>query len=178
MIFETYAGGNNGGWNALDKGFVSDEHGMLTDGYCLTGRIDYAVASNLNVWFSYLWAHRLEKAGTYFGQYQSSGSLVAGSIPNLVEFYQEAGRSFEVGDNYVSNGWLGEEFNLGVDWKLLEGLTLTCRYGKWRPGPWFVEAYQAITVERQGEQTEVKTTGVLLERNSIHGIKSSMVIEF
>jgi hypothetical protein len=54
LMFDTYAGGNNGGWNGTDVTFVSDDTGMMTDAYCFAGRLDYAVASNLNVYGSYI----------------------------------------------------------------------------------------------------------------------------
>ncbi len=175
LMFYTYAGGNNGGWNVMDFTFVADEHGMMTDGYCFAGRLDYALASNLNLWASYIWAHRLERAGTFFGQYQSSGSLAAGSIPNLREFYAKAGRSFGTGNDYVSNGFVGWEMNFGTDWKLLENLTFKTRYSYWQPGDWFKEAYQAVVVTAGGEAT---TTGVLYSRDPIHAVQTSLSIEF
>jgi hypothetical protein len=175
LMFDTYAGGNNGGWNAMDFTFVADEHGMMTDAYCFAGRLDYALASNLNLWASYIWAHRLERAGTFFGQYQSSGSLAAGSIPNLQEFYAKAGRSFGTANDYVSNGFIGWEMNFGTDWQLLENFTFKTRYSYWQPGDWFKEAYQAVVVTAGGEAL---TTGVLYSRDPIHAVQTSLSIEF
>lgn len=175
LMFTTYAGGNNGGWNALDTATVADDHGMMTDAFCFAGRLDYAPASNLNVWGSYLWAHRLERVGTYFGQYQASGSLAAGSIPNLKRFYFKAGRSFGRNHDYVSNGFIGEEINCGIDWKLLEGLTFRTRYSRWQPGEWFREAYQSVVIAEDGK---VITTGVLDTRSAIHAFQASATIDF
>lgn len=175
LMFTTYAGGNNGGWNALDITAVADDHGMMSDAFCFAGRLDHAVASNLNVWGSYIWAHRLERAGTYLGQYQSSGSLAAGSIPNLRSFYARAGRSFGTSNDYISNGFIGEELNCGIDWKLLEGLTFEARYSRWQPGEWFREAYQSVVVA--GDGTAV-TTGVLDTRDAIHAIQTSFTVNF
>ncbi len=175
LMFNTYAGGNNGGWNALDYGFVADEHGMMTDAYCFGGRLDQALASNLNVWASYIWAHRLERAGAYFGQYQASGSLAAGSIPNLRSFYRHAGRSFGTGHDYVSDGFIGWETNVGIEWKLLEGLTYSLRYSYWAPGQWFREAYQSVTFDGAGTQM---TTGVLESRDAIQAFQASLIMEF
>ena len=176
LMFNTFAGGNNGGWNALDFGLVADEHGMMADAYCFAGRLDFAVASNLALWASCMWAHRLERYGTYLGQYQSSGSLAAGSIPNLGGFYSSAGRTFGVGADYVSDGFLGWEANLGIDWKLLEGFALMGRYAYWQPGRWFREAYQAVVVQPGGGP--VNRTGVLESRDAIHALTASFLIDF
>ncbi len=175
LMFRTYAGGNNGGWNALDFGLTADDHGMMADAYCFAGRLDCALASNLNLWGSYLWAHRLERFGTYMGLYQSSGSLAAGSIPNLSSFYLAAGRPFGEGADYVSNGFIGWEADLGMDWKLLEGFTFKGRYAYWEPGDWFAETYQSVVVEPGGSVT---TTGVLESRDAIHALEASFFIDF
>ncbi len=74
LMFNTFAGGNNGGWNSTDVTFVSDEHGMMSDAYAYAARLDYAVASNLNVYGSYIWAHRLERAGFLNGLIRDTGN--------------------------------------------------------------------------------------------------------
>ncbi|MEJ2718037.1 MAG: hypothetical protein P8182_13015 [Deltaproteobacteria bacterium] len=175
LMFQTYAGGNNGGWNAMDFTFVADDHGMMTDAYCFAGRLDCAIASNLDLWVSYIWAHRLERAGTYFGEYQSSGSLAAGSIPNLQRFYANDGRSFGTGNDYVSNGFIGWEMDCGTHWKLLENLIFQARYSYWQPGDWFKEAYQAVVVTPGGV---AENAGVLHSRDPIQAVQTSMLIEF
>ncbi len=174
LMFNTYAGGNNGGWNAMDFTYVGDEHGMMSDGYCLAGRIDFALAANLNLWSSFIWAHRLERAGTYFGQYQSSGSLASGSIPNLEKFYANAGRSFGTGNDYISDGFIGWELNAGTDWELLENVVFRFRYSLWKPGDYFKEAFQSVVLGADGV---VHTTGVLPERDAIHAIQSSIFVQ-
>ena len=65
LMFNTYGGGNDAFSGPL---MPADGHGMMSDAFCYAARIDYAVASNLNVWGSYIWAHRLEKQGSLFGQ--------------------------------------------------------------------------------------------------------------
>ncbi len=65
LMFNTYGGGNDAFGGPL---MPSDGHGMMSDAFCYAARLDYAVASNLNVWGSYIWAHRLEKQGSLFGQ--------------------------------------------------------------------------------------------------------------
>ncbi len=71
LMFSTYGGGNQqfGGILATDDGT-----GQMGDGYCFAGRLDHAVAANLNVWGSYIWAHRLEQNGFPFGGVTSNGT--------------------------------------------------------------------------------------------------------
>lgn len=146
LMFNTYGGGNSGGWNATDVTFVSDDHGMLSDGYCYAGRLDYAVAANLNVYGSYIWAHRLERAGFFNGQVIDTGhgsqswNSFGGStrVPAGTFLNQYGGTT-----PYCPDGFLGWEANVGTDWKLLEGLTFMARYSYWKPGQWFDYAYQA-----------------------------------
>jgi hypothetical protein len=175
LMFNTFAGGNNGGWNALDFTFVADEHGMMSDAYCFAARLDYALAVNLNIWGSYIWAHRLERFGVYFGQYQSSGSLASGDTIGLGEFYQDAGRTWGIGADYVSDGFIGWEMNVGADWKILEGVTFRTRYSYWEPGPYFREAYQAIVWTPAGGVT---ANGVLHSRDAIQALQSSFTMAF
>ncbi len=115
-----YGGGNNsfdgrGYWTAQDL-------------MAYAARLDYAVAANLNVFGSYIYMNRASNTGTRIAQFNGGGirpaSPAAGfSVPN-------------VPDNYL--GW---EANVGVNWKLLEGLTLNTQFAYWQPGDWFKEAY-------------------------------------
>jgi hypothetical protein len=186
LMFNVYGGGNNGGWNALDITFVAEDHGMMSDAYAFAGRVDYALAANLNIWASGIWAHRLEAAGTYFGQYTSDGTLcydptrsaangLGAGIVTAQAFYNNAGRAWGVGADYVSNGFIGYEFDAGLDWKLLEGLTVKTRYAYWQPGDWFKEAYQATILDGNGA---IVRQAVLFSRDAIHGFRGTMEINF
>jgi hypothetical protein len=163
LLFNTYGGGNNmyGGF------FVQDGHGMMGDAYAFAGRVDYAVAANLNVWGSFIWAHRLERAGTYAGQFSETGSITLPGAPFMIA--NGAGTGM-----YVPDGYIGWEANLGADWKLLEGLTWRARYAYWQPGEWFDFAYQAIA-PRGGV---IVNNAIMKGRDAIHALKGSIVIDF
>ncbi|HTY23141.1 MAG TPA: hypothetical protein VMC85_08420 [Desulfomonilaceae bacterium] len=108
--------------------------------------MDYAVASNLNVWRTYLWAERLERDGYLAGNFGRSGTLdaVPGATAAGAAFRGANGRgSITLSDPFASSRFLGWEANAGVDWKLLEGMTLLFKYACWQPGDWFDWAYQA-----------------------------------
>jgi hypothetical protein len=145
LMFTTFAGGNNGGWNPTDVTFVSEDHGMMSDGYCLAGRLDYAVAANLNVYGSYIWAHRLERAGFLNGGVIDTGNGSRTKNRFAPPEWQPGTLLQRYGGTtpFVPDGFIGWEANVGVDWKLLENLTFKMRYSYWKPGEWFDYAYQA-----------------------------------
>ncbi|MBM4325649.1 MAG: hypothetical protein FJ118_00680 [Deltaproteobacteria bacterium] len=172
LMFNTYAGGNNGGWAAADITFVSDEHGMMSDAYCLAGRIDYAVAANLNVWSSFIWANRVEKNGYLIGQFNQTGAAsAAGNGPGSFA----AAQGFPNRNPYVDDGFIGWELGAGVGWKLLEGFTLNTRYALWQPGQWFDWAYRAVTPVPVGV---VAGDAVMTNRDLIQAIQGTMMIDF
>ena len=71
LMFHTYAGGNNGGWsNGNGINFTPAEDGQMVDAYALAARLDYAIAANLNIWGSYMWASRVEENGWLRRWYQ------------------------------------------------------------------------------------------------------------
>jgi len=165
LMFRTYGGGNN----TYDGIFVSDGNGMLGDAYSLGARIDYAVASNLNLWCSYIRAHRLEKAGVLAGSNNALlnlGSLTAAGAPF---------KALYGGSNpYVEDDFVGWEANAGINWKLLEGFTFNARYAYWQPGDWFDWAYQAVTIR----DTALVNDGRLKGRDAIQAVEGNMVLEF
>ena len=60
LLFHNYGGGNDAPWNSLVN-FTQDEVGQMDDAVALAARLDYAVAANLNIWGSYMWATRAER---------------------------------------------------------------------------------------------------------------------
>ena len=90
LMFSTYGGGNQtfGGLFQAEDG-----HGAMSDAFCYAARLDYAVASNLNVWATCMWAHRLEKFGFNFGGVNSAGATAAALSADQIAFAANAGRA-------------------------------------------------------------------------------------
>jgi hypothetical protein len=188
LMFTTYGGGNNCPWGT-GVAFSSREEGMMSNAYAFTARLDYAVASNLNVWGSYMWAHRLERAGILGGQFDETDSLAdPGTIlwngpftpPQTTRFFDAqvvnlGNAAWATHQPYVDDGFIGWEANIGVDWKLLEGLTFNMRYAYWQPGEWFEQAYQAIMMTVGGAITR---DGLLTGRDAINAFEGKLVIDF
>ena len=131
------------------RGAADTREGWVSDASFYAARLDYAVAANLNVYGSFAWAERFSKSGytwgfiyptatattaITYGQTTMANSTVAGanaapSIPDTA---------------------LGWEVDGGVDWKLLEGLTLRTTVAYWQPGKWFAYACQDKSVPGWG----------------------------
>jgi hypothetical protein len=182
LMFTDFLGGNQ-----TVSGFFlpSDGRGMLSDGYAFGGRLDYSLAANLNIWGSYLWAHRLERAGTYIGEINENDSVTqpgtsdnhprdpdAGLFGAPDEYFGNV--NGRIGNPYVDDGHIGWEINLGLEWRLLEDQTLRMRYSRWQPGQWFTWAYQAVSL-RGGEWVR---DGVLTKRDAIQCFEWNVVFDF
>ncbi|MCX5863415.1 MAG: hypothetical protein NTW27_15040 [Deltaproteobacteria bacterium] len=130
----------------------SSNHGFITDASTYGVRLDYAVASNLNVYGTFLYASRasqgygwgwirpdpaydsikspaLQYGNGNKGNLDPSGNLVDLSFANA-----EGGLTYA--PNILERD-LGYEIGGGIGWKLIEGYTLTARVAYWKPGGWF-----------------------------------------
>lgn len=174
LMFDTYGGGNQSFFDLFTNG---DGHGSMSDGYAFAARLDYAVASNLNIWGSYIWAHRLERAGIFKGQFLSNGLTATPAQRQAFVANNFGAASAEAGGSinpFVDDGFIGWEADAGVDWKLLENFTARFKYAYWQPGQWFDQAYQAVTL-RSGA---IVTDGLLKNRDAIQAFQGSLVVDF
>lgn len=173
LMFRTYAGGNHGGWTATSLPLTSDENGQLAGSYAFAVRADYAVAANLNLWASYIWAHRTEKNETLAGSTASDGSVGTTTVTEAQAWKTLNG--FGPNPNpYTDDGFVGWEVNAGMDWKWLDSMTLSLRWAYWQPGEWFDQAYQAVTVRGGG----VVTDGLMVGRDPINAFEGKILVEF
>ncbi len=119
LLVFNYGGGNNH--------FNVQGDGYLVDAVAYAARVDYAVASNLNVWGSFFYANRLGK-GYGWGFISPDGEGNVG--------YERLGAHNDPAPAIPDDN-LGWEIGAGVDWQLLEGLIFASRFAYWQPGEWF-----------------------------------------
>lgn len=175
LMFPTYGGGNNT--------FNADGTGELSDAIALGGRLDYAVASNLNLFGTFLYARRLERDGDYAGSYNTglnaggTASFTASTnIATAQAWKAVATGNAAAGLNpYVDDNLIGWEAQGGLSWKLLEGLTMNAVYSYWQPGEWFNQAYRAVTGADLGL---IGADMWMNQRSAIHSARGSFVIDF
>jgi len=136
-----------GGLNTINQ----RGEGYMSDAQSIGARIDYSVAANLNVYLSGFYANRLShgwgwgsliplQSGTFKGVHVLGsfdptgvyGAAATATAPNASFI-----NTFLTGAPSIPNNFLGWEATAGVDWKLLEGLTLKMRGAYWQPGDWF-----------------------------------------
>jgi hypothetical protein len=113
---------------------VDSAHGYVTDANVLGARLDYAVASNINVFGTFFYANRLSH-GYGWGFIRPECDEPAGRFTGRVQ-YVEGDQLFN-GAPSIPDSNLGYEFDWGLSWKLLEGYVLQTTLGIWQPGKWF-----------------------------------------
>ena len=125
-------------------------YGYVDDAMTYGGRLDYAVAANLNVFGTFFWADRVGNAyGWGFMRPQPApvvpDTTPIGSINRAYRGTTNVNNSpATVAPNIPDNN-LGWEVDAGFDWRLLEGLTLRTTFAYWVPGQWFSYAAMSKT---------------------------------
>ena len=115
-----------------------NQEGSMLDALVLATRIDFAIASNLNVYGSFFWAERTSKTypwgfispqyatDNYYGNQQPSYS------GNVRVNFDANPASPSIPDTS-----LGYEIDVGLAWKLLENWKVEAMVCRWQPGKWF-----------------------------------------
>lgn len=109
----------------------------FNDFAAFAGRVDYAAAANLNLFASVVQAYRASNTATPQGWYWGLDGYYKSGISPGPEWF--------VIPN-VPNTDLGWEADVGLSWKLLEGLTFDFLFAFWQPGKWFNWAYRDMTL--------------------------------
>ncbi len=118
--------------------------GYLRDAQVLAARLDYAVAANLNVYGTFMYASRTSN-GYGWGCISPLIHTTAGiGTPDNVDGNVHFNLNGNTGNVLplasppnIPDTALGCEVNGGVDWQLLEGFTTGVLVGYWQPGKWF-----------------------------------------
>jgi hypothetical protein len=118
------------------QAYNSGGDGYLRDARILAARMDYAVAANLNLSTSCMWAERTSR-GYGWGFIGPNTAAAFDGTPkdgNIQLFNRGSGAP---GSPNIPDSALGFEIDASVDWKLLEKWTVTIVAGYWQPGKWF-----------------------------------------
>ena len=173
----------------------SSSHGFITDASTYGVRLDYAVAANVNLYATFLYANRISQ-GYGWGWIRPDPSEDSITSPALQ--YGNGNRrnrdpsgnltdlSFADSDGNLTNAPnilerdLGYEFGGGIDWKLIEGYILTARVAYWKPGDWF--KYACVDRRQSGwnNPNSGNQWGVNWNReiNPIFGVRGAIQVDF
>jgi hypothetical protein len=124
----------------------------MTDAITYAARLDYAVAANLNVYGTFLYANRQSKGWGWGSLALGGNTALSASTADVILLGRANGLGFPIpafnNGNALSGNVnnaapsipddnLGWEIDAGVDWKLLEGFQFNLRGAYWKPGEWF-----------------------------------------
>ena len=151
-------------------------NGCVTDASVLAARLDYALAANLNVSLSFLWAERASHGwqwGTIFPY-----DRVATFIP--YRDLDNPGDQFLDPIPTIPNKDLGWEVGFGAQWKLLESMSLNIQGAFWQPGKWFNYACIDRSVINWDDASAANNWGVNPDRtiDPIFGLDVRITADF
>ncbi len=146
--------------------------GYLRDAWILGSRVDYAVAANLNVYGTFLWAERTSN-GYGWGAISPAGAI----FPSADLIFNIRGA---FGSPNIPDRSLGWEVNAGFDWQLLEGFTVGFLAAYWQPGKWFNYACIDRSVPGWNVPTAANNFGTRPDKSidSIFGSQVQMTLSF
>lgn len=187
LSYQYGAGLNAVNWNG---------EGYMTDASSWGARIDYAVAANLNVYGSFFYATRVSKGWGWASLAPMYGAnvLVFGTGNRYGNYWPALQNVLTNGAPSIPDDALGWEITTGVDWKLLEGLTLRARGAYWQPGKWFsyacvdrtlstvgVEGEFGILYPHQGDGAQIGSSWAVNPNRTINpivGLQTYVVYDF
>lgn len=108
-------------------------NGYLRDAWVLAARLDYAVAANLNLFTTAVWAERTSNG--YGWGCIAPNDFAFNRIPN--DGFVSITLNGAPGSPNIPDRALGYEFSVGADWQLLEGWKVGGVFAFWQPGKWF-----------------------------------------
>lgn len=117
--------------------------GYINEAWVLAARLDHAVASNLNIFGTFLWAERSSHGHTW-GYIRPSQKAeltrtvnAGGSAVDQVKWTPYVNYKDNANAPTIPDNALGWEVTAGFEWKLLERFQLTVVGAYWQPGKWF-----------------------------------------
>jgi hypothetical protein len=167
LVMNFYYGGGLNLFNLNTDGYINDAS-------IFAARLDYAVASNLNVSTGFCWADRASENGYGWGFIRPAPNGSAVQFLNLSTINAAGTGAPSIPDNNL--GW---EIDAGVDWKLLEKWTVTMAAGYWRPGRWFNYACIDKTVPNWDNPSPTNRFGINPNRviDPVVGIRILLNVE-
>ena len=170
------------GVNAFDL----DRQGYINEAWVMAARVDYAVAANLNVFGSFLWAERSSHGHGWGFIRPAQKSAVtrtvnaAGAAADQVQWTPYVNYKDNPGAPSIPDNGLGWEAMVGMDWKLLEGFQVNVLGSFWQPGRWFNYACVDRGVAKWDVPTAANRWGINPDRaiNPIVGAQVSILADF
>lgn len=170
VVFQPYsyllAYAYGSGVNAFDL----DRNGYINEAWVAAARLDYAVAANLNVFGTFLWAER-SSHGHGWGYIRPAQKATVTTVVNAagtgvdqaawtpyVNYKDNAGAP-SIPDNAL--GW---EATAGFAWKLLDRFELSVLGSYWQPGKWFNYACIDRSVQNWDAPTAANSWGINPDR--------------
>ena len=180
LMYDMYGTGT--GWNAGGRGQPVNLHHV-------GGRLDYAVAANLNLFVVNSWAWRDQANAFVLG---GNYSHTVARFSNDTIAQQKGFPGFDppvpglrpVPDYANDIGW---EVDLGWNWRILESLTWNSVLAFWQPRSWWSHAYPNTaeiyrrnggTVPQAPRDQVGATSGLGRKIDPLIGFESSISVEF
>jgi hypothetical protein len=169
------------------NGYDLSNDGYMRDSWVLAARLDYAVAANLNIFGTFMWAERTSN-GYGWACIAPNDPLrpaqFAALPPVPVAAANDGNVVFAVngaaGSPNIPDRSLGWEIDAGFDWKLVEGFTTNFTIAYWVPGKWFNYACVDRSILSWNVPTPANFFGTLPDKviNPIVGGQVNMVFSF